>query len=101
MAKDLLVAVLVYSRSFWDEFLWTIPDESKNSSSITLPFDLSCRSLFFLGDVGDFQLADCQFSCGSYRKHHVSSPVMIWLRNFPSLSALSIRSLQMLKRSSR
>jgi hypothetical protein len=71
-----------------------IPDESKNSSSITLPFDLSCRGFFFLGDDGDFQVAQCCFSCKSYRKHRVSSLVMILLRNIPSLSVLSIRSLQ-------
>jgi hypothetical protein len=44
-------------------------------------------------------VADCCFNCGSYRKHHVLSPVMIRLRNVPFLSALSIRSLQMLMRS--
>jgi hypothetical protein len=41
-------------------------------------------------------VADCHFSCGSYRKHHVSSPVMIRFRNVPSSSALSIRSPQVL-----
>jgi hypothetical protein len=39
--KDLLVVVLVYSRSYWDEFHVNNSDELKNSSSITLPFDLS------------------------------------------------------------
>jgi hypothetical protein len=81
--------------------MWTIPDESKNSSSITLSFDLTCHRFFFLGNDGDFQVADCRFSCGSYRKHHILSHVMIWLRNVPSLSALSIRSPQMLMQSSR
>jgi hypothetical protein len=33
-----------------------LADESKNSSSITLPFDLSCRGFFFLGDDGYFQV---------------------------------------------
>jgi hypothetical protein len=28
--------------------MWTIPDEPKNSSSIALPFDLSCCGFFFL-----------------------------------------------------
>jgi hypothetical protein len=60
----------------------------------------SCCGFFFLGDDGDFRMADYRFSCGSYRKH-VSSPVMIQLRHVPSLSALSIRSPQMLVRSSR
>jgi hypothetical protein len=40
----------------------------KNSSNITLPFDLSYHGFFFLGDDGDFQVADWRFSCGSYRK---------------------------------
>jgi hypothetical protein len=68
----------------------------KNSWSITLPFDLSCGGFFFLGDDGNFQVADCQFCCRSYRKHNVSSPVMNQLTDVPCLSALSIRSLQVL-----
>jgi hypothetical protein len=70
----------------------------KTVPSITLPFDLSCCGFFFLGDDGDFRVADCCLSCRSYRKHHVSAPVMIRLRNVPSLSALLIRSPQMLMR---
>jgi hypothetical protein len=81
--------------------MWTIQDEPKSSSNITLPFDLSCRVFFFLGSDGDFQVADCCFSCRSHRKHHVLSPVMIRLRHVPSLSPLSIRSPQMLVWSSR
>jgi hypothetical protein len=30
-------------------------------------------------------VANCRFSCRMYRKHHVLSPVMICLRNVPSL----------------
>jgi hypothetical protein len=52
----------------------------KISSSVTLPFDLSCHTFFFLGNDGDFQVADRHFSCRSYRKHHVLSYVMIQLR---------------------
>jgi hypothetical protein len=65
-----------------------------------LPFDLYCCGFFFLGDDGNFQMTNCHFSCGSYRKHHVSSPVMIRLRNVPYLSALLIRSPQTPSRSS-
>jgi hypothetical protein len=50
MAKDLLAAVLVYSRFFWDEFHVNNPDESRNDSSITLSFDLSCYG-FQVADV--------------------------------------------------
>jgi hypothetical protein len=66
-----------------------------------LSFDLSCSGFFFLDDDGYFQAADCHVSCGSYRKHNILSPVMIRLKNIPTLSALSIRSLQVLMRSSR
>jgi hypothetical protein len=88
----------VKAQDAYDELnsMWTFPDELKNSSSTTLPFGLSCRSFFFLGDDGDFQVANCRYSCGSYRKHQISSPVMIQLTNIPSLSALSVRSPQML-----
>jgi hypothetical protein len=61
---------------------------------------ITCEQFHFLGDDGDIQVADCHFSCQSYRKHHVSSPVLIQLRNVPFLSALSIRS-QVLMQSSR
>jgi hypothetical protein len=54
-----------------------------------------------LGDDGAVQVADCHFSCGSYRKHHVSSPYMLRLRNIPTLTPLPIRSLQVLMLSSR
>ena len=48
------------------------------------PCLLTVLSQFFLSwryRRGVFQVADCRFSCGSYGKHHVSSPVMIRLRN--------------------
>ena len=73
----------------------------KKSSSITVPFDLTCRGLFCRGGTGVFQVADCRISCGSYTKHHVSSPVMIRLRNFESSSTLLIRSAQIIMRLSR
>jgi hypothetical protein len=75
------------------------PDELKTSSSITLPFDLPCCSFFSLGD-DDLQVANCCYICRSYRKHHVTSPVVIWLRNVSSLLALLIRSPQVPLRSS-
>ena len=78
----------------------TIPFESRKSSSITLSFGLSCRGFFCRGDTGVFTVADCRFSCGSYRKRYVSFPVMIRLRNVGSSSALLFRSLQIIMRSS-
>ena len=53
------------------------------------------------GDNGNFQEAKRRFSRRSYRKHHVSCPVMTRLRNVPSLSVLLIRSLQTVMRPSR
>jgi hypothetical protein len=70
---------------------FTFPDESKNRSSFTLPFDLTCCCFFFLGDDGDLQVADCHFCCGSYGKH-VFSPGLIRLINITALSALLVRS---------
>ena len=58
--------------------------------SITLHFDLSCRGFFCRDEAGVFQVADCHFSYGSYRKHRVSSPVTIRLRDVGSSSALLI-----------
>jgi hypothetical protein len=62
----------------------TIPDESKNSSSIALPFGVSCPGFFFLGDDGDFQVADCGFSYEWYRKRHVSSHLPCAKRSSPN-----------------
>jgi hypothetical protein len=50
--------VLVYSRFFWVEFHVNNSRRVEKSSSITLPFDLSCRGFFFLGDDGDFRVTD-------------------------------------------
>jgi hypothetical protein len=58
------------------------------------------RWFLLYGDDSDTQVSDCHLSCRSYRKHHVSSPVMIQLRNVPSWSALWIRSKQVLVQSS-
>jgi hypothetical protein len=57
MMKDLLVVVLFTGVPSGMNSLCTVPDESKNSSSLTLPFDLTCHGFFFLGDDCDFQVA--------------------------------------------
>jgi hypothetical protein len=72
--------------------VWPIPDESTSSWSTTLPFEMSCRGIFFLDDDSHFQVVDCPFTCESYGKHRVSSPVMMRLTNVPPLSVLSIKS---------
>jgi hypothetical protein len=54
---------------------------SKKQLKHYFAFGLPCRALIFLGSDGNFRVADGCFSCGSYKKHHVLSPVKILLRN--------------------
>ena len=96
--KDLLVAGFVYRCTFWDDF--HVNSSIKKSTNITFPFVLSCRGFIRRGNTGVIQRASCRFSCGSYRKHHVSSPGIFRLRNVGSPSALLIRSPQIYLRSS-
>jgi hypothetical protein len=73
---------------------------SRNSSRMTLYFELSCQRFLLLGNDDNFRVANCRCSRGSHRKHNVSSPAVISLRNIPPLSGLVIRSLQVFKQSS-
>ena len=73
----------------------------KNSSSITLPFVLSCCGFFWRGDTSVFRVADCRFSYGWYRKHHLSFPLMNRMRNIGSSSLLPTRSPNIVIRSPR
>ena len=76
---------------------FTVAPSGMNKKTVQAsPCLLICR-----GDTDVFQVADYRLSCGSYRKHHVSSPVMVRLRNVGSSSALLIRSPQIVILSSR
>ena len=78
-----------------------IPDEPRNSLSITLPFDLSCAvPPPFRGENGDFNVANCCLSWGLYKK--------IWfflcydpVEKLPIISSTMIRSSQTVMLSSR
>ena len=54
-AKDLLVAGFVYSCTFSDDFYVNMPFESKTSSSIALPLDLSCHDFSVLAILAFFR----------------------------------------------
>ena len=53
-------------------------------------------SQVLLCDDDDFHSGDCWFVCGSYKKHHVSSSVIMLLWILLSLSAVSLRSSEIL-----
>lgn len=55
---------------------WTITFQSKNTTSMTFPFDLSRQSFCLLDDLEDIHSDKRRLDWRSYRKHQVSSPVI-------------------------
>lgn len=88
--------VLVCSRSFWDEFQVNNSRWVEKQYKHHLAFWPILLRFLLSWWWWRFQVADCCITCRLYRKHHVASPVMIWLRNIPSLSALLIKAPQVL-----
>jgi len=52
----------------------------------------------FCLEVMIFNSVDCRFVYESYKKHHLSSPVIMILGNLESLSATSMKSPELLIR---
>ena len=90
--KDVNVHDFIHSFTFSDELIMESAPAVKNNFQHNLSFS-PITSKVLLWDDYDFN-----FVCGSCKKHHVSSPVIMLLRTLLSLSAVSMRPSEMLIR---
>jgi hypothetical protein len=65
-----------YSTPFWNKFLVDKPWALKKTSNITLPLLLFSLNFCLQGDDLNFYSHGWCLSCGSYKNHKVSSPVL-------------------------
>jgi hypothetical protein len=66
----------------------------EKKSSITFLLSLWIQNFLLWGDDNDLHSEECCFVWGLYKKHHASFPVIMLLREL-SLSAISMRALEM------
>lgn len=93
--EDVSVHIFNHSCTFRDKPIMDNALTVQTCLQHKFPLPLSTQNLLLQGGGDDyFHSEDCCFVCGSYTKHRVASPVIMLLRNL-SLSAISMRSLEM------
>jgi len=80
------VSVLIHSFTFRDEVVIdnALAVKKKNPSSVKFPFLLSIQRFFFEVKITISIKNIAFFFCISYKKYHVSSPVIMLLRKLSS-----------------
>jgi len=92
--EDFEVVILVYSCFLCDKFMCTTLWMLKKNSDLVVSFEWTCPSLGL--EVMTFDLVEYCLVSWSHPQTHVSSPVIIFKRNYGSYCSLSWRFWQLL-----